>query len=104
MLDAISKIDSRINENDSLTHQFPKVFLTKQSQARQQEIQNTVIESNRVRVPIDYNPSDVLRKSQSFTNLYTKPTFFTLLLESNINTEEENISLLTNTHNRKMSV
>ncbi|MEN9447105.1 MAG: hypothetical protein RJA25_395 [Bacteroidota bacterium] len=104
LMNAIYKIDNRINKNDFLTHQFPKVFLTKQSQARQQEIQNTVIESNRVRVPIDYNPSDVLRKSQSFTNLYTKPSFFTLILESNINTEEENISLLTKNHNRKMSI
>lgn len=123
LMDAFYKIDKRINENDSLTYQSPKVFLTKQSQARQQEIQNTVIDSNRMRVPIDYRPSDVLRKSQSFSNLYTKPSIFSLfensffsanknkkpsffisVSKSDINIEEEKISLETSKYNRKMSV
>lgn len=112
LLDSIKEITSRINENGPLSHQFSKVFLAKQTQARQQEIQNTVIESNKIRVPIDYNPSEVLRRSQSYTDFYTKPSIFSLIennlffnpiskLDINI---EENVSCNFNKYNRRMSL
>lgn len=108
LIDSIYKIDSQINKSDSLSPQFPKVFLAKQSQVRQQKIQNTVINKEKKRIPISYNRNEV-RRSQSvayLNSIYVTEIkdlkFFTS--ESQNNTEREKNHLSIDMSHRRMSI
>lgn len=66
--DVIYKIDSQISENDCLKQSFPNTLLSKNSQVRELQIQNIVINQDKLRVPIPYNPNE-MRRSQSIAQL-----------------------------------
>ena len=65
--DVIYKIDSQISENDCLKQSFPNTLLSKNSQVRELQIQNIIINQDKLRVPIPYNPNE-MRRSQSIAN------------------------------------
>ncbi len=95
LLDAIKKITIRINENEALN---PNVFLAKQSQMREQKNQNTVIDANRPRVPMASNPLDALRRSQSFSDLYTKPGIFSVIKDDSASPKLTESAVSRDTH------
>ncbi len=96
LINAISTIDSRINEKNDLLPNFPKVLLSKEAQVREQQIQNTVFNKDKMRIPVPYNPYE-MRKSQSAAGL----RFFTYESQSNIG-KEKNLS--SNMSHRRMSI
>lgn len=96
LINAISTIDSRINEKNDLLPNFPKVLLSKEAQVREQQIQNTVFNKDKMRIPVPYNPYE-MRKSQSVADL----RFFTYESQSNTGKEKKPSS---NMSHRSMSI
>jgi hypothetical protein len=119
----IAKIlNANVFENIPVNQYLAKVSISKQIQARNQQLQNTIINST-PRIPIPYNPYQTFRSSQSCTDLYlnsllyeknmaltkklvfkeNNSSFFKSGSESQA-TIDEAIQLVTNKTSRRMSI
>lgn len=119
----IAKIlNANVFENIPVSQYLAKVSISKQIQARNQQLQNTIINST-PRIPIPYKPYQTFRSSQSCANLYlyssvyeknmaltkklvfkdNSSSFFKSESESQA-TIDEAIHLVTNKTSRRMSI
>jgi hypothetical protein len=66
LITAIKRITEILAKNDEGMSYIANVSMLKEDQLREARLQTTVIDENKVRKPIEYNPHEFFRRSQSF--------------------------------------
>lgn len=90
LITAIKRITEILAKNDEGIRYIANVSMLKEDQLREAQLQTTVIDENKVRKPIEYNPHEFFRRSQSFHK--------SGIIENDL-TEELNFA-----HSRRMSL
>lgn len=90
LITAIKRITEILAKNDEGIRYIANVSMLKEDQLREAQLQTTVIDENKVRKPIEYNPHEFFRRSQSFHK--------SDIIENDL-TEEVNFA-----HSRRMSL
>lgn len=93
LIKAIKKITEILAKNAEGMSYLANVSLLKEDQLREAQLQTAVIDENKVRKPIKYNPHEGFRRSQSFHKLDTS--------ENNLN---EEVNFAYSRHSRRMGI